>query len=323
MSYTLVRSRDRGAYRATLEQEAITAGAQRARFVLVRDSGVSGALTSISYGRSRATVDVHGIVYDSGPDGDDDSGPDGDDPKAKAASETNLLHVEEIAGAAPLNKAVGALRIPCGVCLIVGSGGSGKTPLAHELAAASVDSYAVVRIGEPLSGYASTQAEAALAIAQAMVESSDIVVDSIKDLLSGGGNAMKSGISREALVVLSAWAAAACRAGVTLYVPVNASTNDKEALDTLAEAARSNATMTIISSGVNMWEFMSRRGEGLKRDSGSFGSSFDSAGTMRISGDGISVTPTTKFVTAELSTDSLQTALRRSISTNMSENQDE
>jgi len=198
--------------------------------------------------------------------------------------------VSQLPGAAWANKSFGKLIIPAGVCLIVGGGGVGKTPLAHALAGHEVDTYSVVRIGEPLSGYTSSNQKSAESFAQALYANSDVVLDSIKDLLSSGsGAAMKSGISRDALSGLSAWSSLACDLGVTVYVPVNPSTKDPEVIELLAEAARSNATMTIVHDQGPKWNFWSRQGEGLDRNTGTLLLTFRD-GVARVSVDGQAVT---------------------------------
>lgn len=177
-------------------------------------------------------------------------------------------------GSVPLNKIVNGLPISCGVVLIIAGGGAGKTPLAHGLAGAGVGSYAVARVGEPHAGYARTQRGAARELARAARSRPDVVLDSIKDLLSSGGAAMKSGLSREALVVVSGWASLACEIGRTLYVPVNPSTSDPEVLELLGEISRSNASMTILNKGPGVWTYAGRTGEGLERRSGVISTKF-------------------------------------------------
>jgi len=192
-----------------------------------------------------------------------------------------------IPGSAPGNKKVGKTVIPCGVCLIIAGGGSGKTPLAHALASFGVDSYSTVRVGEPLAGYSSSHESVAYSLANSMLAGPDVVLDSIKDLLSGGGAAMKSGLSRDALVSISGLASTACSAGCTIYIPVNPSTPDPEVLELLAEISRSNATMTIVVKGTETWEYAARKGESLKRDSGSI--------VLTYSKDGIGVVRSTSL----------------------------
>lgn len=181
-------------------------------------------------------------------------------------------------GAIPLNKIANGVRIPCGVVLIIAAGGVGKTPLAHALASHGVQRYSVARIGEPMAGYARTADESAVALIRAMAAAPDVVVDSIKDLLSGGGAAMKSGLSRSALVTISGWASLACETGRTLYVPVNPSTPDPEVLELLAEISRSNATMTIVGKDAGVWTYSARTGEGLERTNGKLTTRFSSSG---------------------------------------------
>jgi hypothetical protein len=217
-------------------------------------------------------------------------------------AQVSIAEENGLVGSAPLNKVVNGFEVPCGVCLIIAGGGAGKTPLAWGLAAAGRDDnepFAVCRIGEPLAGYVSDDGDAASLIIESMLMSSDVVVDSIKDLLSSAkGAAMKSGLSRDALSVLSSWSELACAMGSTLYVPVNPSTPDQEVLDMLAEAARSNATCTIISSGKDSWEYFSRTGEGLNRRNGKFGVRYDAEGWATVSAPGASsVRSNGKFAT--------------------------
>lgn len=171
-----------------------------------------------------------------------------------------------VSGAVPGNKKLGGIIIPCGVCLIVGPGGVGKTPLAHALAAhGNLEHYGAVRIGEPLAGYTSDEGASAAAIAQALVFERDIVVDSIKDMLAAGSNAMKAGITRQSLVTLSEWSTTACDMGSTMYIPVNPSSVSEEVMDLIAEAARSNATATLVHDKGNKWSYYGRTGEGQPR----------------------------------------------------------
>lgn len=182
---------------------------------------------------------------------------------------TNLR--SDLPGAAFANKRVRDWVIPCGVVLIVASGGKGKTPLAHALAAihhSEVDhAYGVVRMGEPFTGY--SDENVALSLGEAMANHSDVVFDSIKDILSStDGGAMKSGLSRGAITAISAWSSMACELGCTIYIPVNPSSDDKEVFDMMVEIAKSNATATIIDAGNDIWEYSSRTGEGLERVGG-------------------------------------------------------
>lgn len=198
----------------------------------------------------------------------------------------HIVHakVRGLQGAAPGNKKLGEVVIPCGVCAIVGSGNTGKSPLAHALASYGGENYAVVRVGEPLSGYGSSKTESAEDLAQAMVLASDVVVDSIKDVLSSGsGAAMKSGLNRDALTSISTWSAQACDLGTTLYIPINPSTPEPAVVAMIAEAAKSNATSCLIHAGGQKWEFFARTGEGLQRVHAYL--TFDSKGTITIDVD--------------------------------------
>lgn len=176
------------------------------------------------------------------------------------------------AGAAPLNKyGPGNMHIPAGVIAIVSSGGVGKSPLAHHLAAHDSKTYGVVRAGEPLLGYSSNRRDISRGIAMAIYKHTDVVIDSIKDLLSSsGGGSMKGGISRNALLDISAWASVASAMGTSLYVPINPS-GDGELLEMMVEVAKSNSTMAVYNlDGQSTWQWSSRTGEGMPRLSGSY-----------------------------------------------------
>lgn len=174
-----------------------------------------------------------------------------------------------VAGAAPLNKVVGDMRIPFGVCAIVGGTGAGKTPLAHFLASHGVDAYSVVRAGEPFAGYDVSHRVLSENIGLASLECKDVVIDSIKDLMSSGSNLMKGGISRSALLDLSAWSILGATLGVTFYVPLNPSENAPEVIAMMSAAAMSSSTMVMTHTG-DSWKYSSRRGEGLERSSGNY-----------------------------------------------------
>lgn len=289
---------------ALIRAEGVTPGARRRAFVeSVGALTADEAAVSVYYGSSFAAVNKDGARLDKG----------------APWSGLNPSVTRAPAGAAPLNKIVNGLRVPCGVCLILAGGGQGKTPLAHALASHGVDEYSTIRVGEPLAGYTSDPSVAASGLAAAIVQSSDIVLDSIKDLLSGGGSAMKSGLSRDALVTISSWASLACDAGCTIYVPVNPSTPDTEVLELLAEISRSNATSTIVAAGANRWAHSSRTGEGLPRTTGSFVVDFDQEGFAKLKqtqSDGVSQKEFSKYVTTVLSTQAWSQAQRRAITSN-------
>lgn len=221
---------------------------------------------SIKFGRGVSQVNMLGGEYVTDEVSDDESADSAAFFPRVAKGKTIASELEKVVmGAAYGNKAFGDLIIPCGACLIIGAGGSGKTPFAHALAGHGVEQYAGVLIGEPLAGYSKSEHETALEIASAMMTHTDVVVDSIKDLLASGGNPMKSGISRAVLTTISEWSALANNVGCTMYIPVNPSSDDDEVYRMLLEAARSNATSVIHHIGGNEWGFTYRTGEGLQR----------------------------------------------------------
>lgn len=177
------------------------------------------------------------------------------------------------AGSLAHNFNVEGIPIKAGLCAIVGGGGVGKTPLAHALAGYA-PSYAVVRFSEPFAGYTTSQSECASQLAEAVFSQRAVVFDSVKDILAGGGAAMKSGLSRDALVTLSSWSIAAANCGCTIFVPVNPSTSDPETIEILVEALRSNVSAVIYSKGPGSWEYSCRTREGGNRTSGQFSASW-------------------------------------------------
>lgn len=273
---------------------------------------------TVAYGQATASVTKDGRLTDPFVEVSNSTGREDEEVRSERLQPG--LHIARdpaiLAGSVPLNKMIGKIAIPAGVCLILAGGGEGKTPVANAMAAHGVASYASVRVGEPMAGYTSSSRDAAHALAAAIVSHRDVVLDSIKDLLSGGGSAMKSGLSRDALVSISGWAALACSVGTTIYIPVNPSTPDPEVLQLMGEISRSNATMTMIVAAPGVWAYSTRTGEGLPRTEGQVKVKFDSDGLASIEGGTagpISATEYSKYMTAALSVDAWSQAQRRAI----------
>lgn len=264
MSYTTVSTDP--SIRALQRQNLIDAhrviGGRRVAVEEVMEQHASEFAFTIGFGRGSASVNMDGTVYDVR--SADDQGDAAEDDVDVPSSISPLL-TSNLSGAAFGNKTIGDVIMPCGVCLIVGAGGTGKTPLAHELAGYGVKEYAAVKRGEPLAGYNWTDDETAMHLAQAMVNHSDVVVDSIKDLLGMGGNLMRSGISRSVLIAMSNWSALANELGCTLYVPLNPSSDDPDVFNMVIESAVSNATSVISHESGQTWNYQCRTGEGLPR----------------------------------------------------------
>lgn len=282
------RSADIMAYASTsgLQRERALAG-----FKLVGDKPAF----SIAFGRELATITGKGEVHQaeriskvdmSDVDKDDHDyeaiyiqrwaalrARNADLEEASSLSYVNPVFASDLVpGSVGLNKIVEGIPIFCGVCVIIAGSGVGKTPLAHALAAWGYDddkSYVTVPVGEPFAGYTSNNAVAASSMGRACVLATDVVVDSIKDLLgSGGGGLTKGGISRAALSLLSHWSAVGAATGCTFYIPLNPSTGDDDTFKLLLEAARSSATTTIHDDN-GVWKYSARPGEGVSRIEGS------------------------------------------------------
>lgn len=284
MSFSISSASEQQKHRKQLMRAASaeSCGKHRAEVEEVLHSIGSEAAFALQFDKSTAVIDGDGVEYE--PELVDDvvvlDGGNVQSMKIKAKQAKSFrqgyrhpLLTKGLKGAAHANKQGPGFVIPCGVVLIVAGGGKGKTPLAHALAGWSNSGrdheYAVVRIGEPLSGYTDSTSDAALSLGCAMANHSDVVLDSIKDLMSGAeGAAMKSGISRGALLSISGWSSLACDLGCTIYIPVNPSTDDEEVKQLLIEAARSNATAVISMTSDGKWMYSARTGEGLERRAG-------------------------------------------------------
>lgn len=296
MSMQITSASEYSQHRRQLMQAASPALAGRRREQVLEALGSIGddPAFCIHYDRSKAVITGLGVEYEPSPkDGDVTLG-DGELESFKVDVDTSRFFrrgyldsrlKSKLPGAAYANKTVFGWTIPCGVVLIVAGGGKGKTPLAHALAGAHLSDpdhrYAVVRIGEPLSDYSSSTAEAAIHLGSAIASASDVVLDSIKDLLSGAeGAAMKSGLSRGALTSISGWSSLAANLGCTIYVPVNPSSDDEDVKKLLIEVAKSNATATLFQTSGSTWEYSSRTGEGLERLSGSLQVEYSADGVL-------------------------------------------
>lgn len=283
MAYAVINKKTHDQHVKKLLELTATPGLQRTRAKKVLQSIDKGYAFVVSYGKGQATIAGDGSIYAGTVDEHAETASKDknavtivhDDPAGMEVGMATKLQEVVVAGSAPLNKVFGSMQIPCGICVIVAQGGAGKTPLAHHLASAGVDEYATIRVGEPFAGYSTNRKTVARDLGRAMVTHSDIVLDSIKDLLAGEGSAMKGGIARNALTDLSAWATQAAALGCTIYIPLNPS-GDEELVKAMIEAAKSNATMTVSHNGGSMWSYSSRTGEGMERVNGVY--SFDRQG---------------------------------------------
>lgn len=221
----------------------------------------------------------------------------------EAAARRNWIHPLlrlPVKGSVPAARVIKAYDfvLAAGVHLLIGKGASGKSYLAHQLggmdeAGAQTAAYGLLRVGEPLSGYDHEPATNAVNLLSAMFAFDVVVIDSVKDLLSMGGAAMKSGISRSAVATFSPWSSMACDLAVGVIAIVNISTPDAEAVDAITEAARSNATGVIVHTNGPNWKYFVRRGESLFRLSGTINiQSPEQGGAVSIAPDQLPKQPT-------------------------------
>lgn len=280
MSMTLLTKAGAAADAAARRHYASTAGLRRNEaLAILKEIGDEPAFV-VSYGRASITMSGNGKVMDAVKKktavkgGGHEVIEEGDAEAATLRFNVHPKLQQMVHGASPLNKSIShgerRIDVPYGVCVLVGATGTGKTPLAHLLARHGVETYAVVRAGEPFTGYDTAQGSIAESIGLAAFAAPDVVVDSIKDLLAMSGNAMKGGVSRSALVDLSAWAILGATIGVTFYVPLNPSSSDEESMKLMASIAQSNTSMTFSHVSGENWTFQARTGEGLPRTKGDF-----------------------------------------------------
>lgn len=264
MSFQLMKSGDDYNVRrlALIAASEIPGAHRKVALAALKKIGSDPAFT-VPYGKAKTTFSGNGDVLPM----------EKDEEFENAASSrfyvAPSLSRSVIPGASPLNKIVDGMRIPYGVCAIVGGTGVGKTPLAHHLASAGNVDYAVVRAGEPFVGYDVAHSIISRNIGDASIAASDVVVDSVKDLLSGGKALMKGGISREAMLELSAWSILGATLGCTYYVPINPSDEDEAVVRMMVSSAMSSSSMVLFAD-LNEWKYTSRTGEGLERSEGSF-----------------------------------------------------
>lgn len=327
MPVRYITHESRGKHVAELKRYASTPGLARDQWLELNSKASDGApVFTVRYGRTKVSVDSQGhpvAVLNVEVDEDGNEFQPGLTLEELKALVPGVSSYGSAQGSAPANKMIGDVTIPCGLVLIIGAGGHGKTPLSHALAQCGVESYALVAAGEPLAGYMSDEFQIACAIGESMVNMSDVVLDSIKDRLSEGSNPMKSGISRQALTMVSTWSAHACEMGVSLYVPVNPSVPDEEVVELLIEASRSNATATVTlvssSSTESVWNVFHRTGEGLPRSQGTLTMRFDEEGLSYIVTDsrhrrGSPVDGSSKTVEINVSTETIGDSIRRALS---------
>lgn len=171
-------------------------------------------------------------------------------------------------GCVPCVAEVDGVRYGAGLTIVAGRGDVGKTPFVHAYGSllAGGNDYAVIRFGEPLSGYTTDFDSFVSDLAEAMITHSVIVIDSLKDVIASvGGNATTGGLSRGAFQLLSDLGSIAATRGCALVASINPTSNDDRIIELVNEAARSNATSLVVNKSDSVWDVVTRTGEGLLR----------------------------------------------------------
>lgn len=172
--------------------------------------------------------------------------------------------------------------IPNGLITIVGPSNFGKSPLATSIALEALanvtaeNGYGIVRSGEGFPGYGVSHDESAASLAEAIFKNEVVVLDSMKNVFSASGNAMKSGISRTSVEQMSYIGTIAATFRTTILAIVNPSDAvDLDSLGPLVEMMKGNTTGFIsvplkptLHEDFSSWTFEFRTGEGLPRSVG-------------------------------------------------------
>lgn len=164
----------------------------------------------------------------------------------------------------------GVATLMPGCYVILGSSGSGKTPFLASLAESGFRHH-FIKHGEPFPGYTAGDGPLFSQLGSALLrqEPQLILVDSLKDLLSMEGAAMRGGISRTALLALSTISIAAADMGHCVIAIVNPSSADASVMSEFTEAVTSSVT-GVFAKSAQGWTVTYRPGEGQQRRTGLF-----------------------------------------------------
>nr|QYF49715.1 MAG: hypothetical protein 4 [Guangxi cystovirus 7]QYF49776.1 MAG: hypothetical protein 4 [Guangxi cystovirus 15] len=234
-------------------------------------STVSPLYPSLSFGNKKSDV---GVTHSS----DSDEGVDVDRIFYSGGWDRDVVNAffnaneDHPRGAIPAAAMLNGERYAAGMTIVTGGGNTGKTPFLHALAAelGGDDGYAVIRFGEPLSGYNSDIQGFLNELSIALSKHRIIVIDSLKDIInSSTGAAAVGGLSRAAFSLLSDLGSIAATRGCVLLSAMNPSSGTERVRDEVLEAVVSNATTVILPTddmGDSVtWKVISRTGEGLER----------------------------------------------------------
>lgn len=165
--------------------------------------------------------------------------------------------------------------LPGGSAIVMGVASVGKTPVLKWAVRACNDvepgSATLIRFGEPLPGYITNEIDASRKLMSALLDPAIklIAIDSIKDLVASmGGGLMARGVPRLVFKMISQWGTVAATLGKTIMVPLNISTDDRNAMDEVSSAVSSNATTAILHDKGGSYAISARTGEGKLRATG-------------------------------------------------------
>lgn len=160
---------------------------------------------------------------------------------------------------------VDGFEVPHGGLTIFGGSDSAKSPLVAYFT--ETLNGEIFEMGEPTGG--SSWSEISVIDDILRCENSVIGIDSVKNFIARlGGNAMSSGISREAYNSLSEWSSAFAEKDRTIITSLNISTDKESTVTETTEAVRSSGMCYLLSTGANEYIFETRCGRRMPRASG-------------------------------------------------------
>lgn len=150
----------------------------------------------------------------------------------------------------------GGARFAKGVNLVIGRGGTAKTPFLEWLAREN-PSYRHYRMGEPIPGYSTSTGSVLASVTADIAEGAQVIlIDSLKSyFFYTSDNLGKGGISRRIFQQLSDISSIAAARDCCIVAIANVLTDDADALKEIFEAARSSVNGFIEAKGGGNFNF--------------------------------------------------------------------
>lgn len=173
---------------------------------------------------------------------------------------------------------VDGFEVPHGGLTIFGGSDSAKSPLVAYFTEKLGGE--IFEMGEPTGG--SSWSELPIVDDILRCEKVAVGVDSVKNFIARlGGNAMSSGISREAYNALSEWSSAFAEKDRTIITSLNISTDKESTVTETTEAVRSSGMCYLLAIANNEYIFETRCGRRMPRASGRLKIEWEGPGVIR------------------------------------------